>query len=572
MNLRHKPVEHSAANWPSDRLLGDGGQHSQFDGMRKPYGLGAILFWGARIMKTVFGLLAALSIAWAGQARAEDTLSAATDSGPVVGSQDQGVRQWLGIPYAAAPVGPLRWQPPRRPVPWTSPKLTKSYGPECAQNAELGVFGKAGGSEDCLYLNVFSPAEAGAGAKPLPVFVWIYGGSLLVGAADDYDPRRLAREGKATVVTFNYRTGLLGFFAHPDLARRGTPTGNYGLMDQQFALDWVQRNIAQFDGDPSNVTIAGESSGGMSVYAQMVSPGSAGKFQTGIAMSGSALALKYPRFGSSVPLSDALAKGEAFAKAMKCDTQVLDCLRRLTTAEILAAQGPYTIVRPIIDGQFLPVDFPDAFKTGRFNKIRLIQGSTRDEARFFVGLGENGGAAAMTADDYPKILAGYFGKELAPAVEREYDLAQFENPSEAYAAAVTDYFFSCPDLAIARWIGAKAPVFDYEFADRTAPAYLKPTSYPQAASHTYELPYLFPGFHGGAGQPVALNSPQDRLASAMITLWTHARDIGNSASGWTPYDPDRDNVLRLSLPAPAMTSGRYRLTHHCDFWDRSGAY
>lgn len=508
--------------------------------------------------------MAWLALGMSGEAAAQAVLPVLLDDGPIHGQQLGDIESYRGIPYAAPPVGQLRWQPPRRPKAWRTPVVADSYRSQCAQNADLGVFGKPGGSEDCLYLNVFVPEHASG--EHLPVFVWIYGGSLLVGAADDYDPMQMAREGKAVVVTFNYRVGLFGFFAHPELAKGKDPTGNYGLMDQQFALDWVQRNIARFNGDPTRVTIAGESSGGNSVLAHMVAPGSAGKFRTGIAMSGAAAALNYPRFGSLIPLSDALAKGVDFAKAANCEGKGIACLRALSTAQVLEKFRPFASVRPIIDGKTLPISFNDAFRSGRFNKATLIQGSTRDEANFFVGLGEQGGAVPMDREAWVKTMTGYFGEEIAQSVMREYPIDRFENPSEAYTAAVTDYFFACPALATNRMIGNQAPVFAYEFADRTAPSYLKPTSFPQAAYHTSELQYLFPGFHGGAGLPVSLNARQNALSSAMIKVWAQGE------ANWPRFDAAKDNVMTFDLAGPRLQEGKFRKAHHCDFWDAAGVY
>ncbi len=166
---------------------------------------------------------------------------------------------------------------------------TKNYSERAIQNFDLGVFSQSGGSEDCLYLNVFVPQNSKN--KKLPVFFWIHGGGLFVGSASNYDPVPLAKQGKAVVVTFNYQLGAFGFFAHPALDSEGHSFANYGLMDQIFALDWIRRNISKFGGDPENITIAGESSGGQSVLAFMVSPKTEGKFQAAIGMSACTVAL-----------------------------------------------------------------------------------------------------------------------------------------------------------------------------------------------------------------------------------------------------------------------------------------
>lgn len=222
----------------------------------------------------------------------------AIDSGPIQGLDDGELLSWEGIPYAAPPTGANRWQPPRPVAAWTKTYQATILGNQCVQNADLGAFATPGGSEDCLYLNVYTGKQALQSARAeglkLPVLVWIHGGSLWVGQGGDYDPRKLAVQGGVVVVTINYRLGMFGFFAHPDIDDEGHPVANYGQMDQSFALDWVQRNISAFGGDPDNVTIAGESSGGTSVIAQVVSPWSKGKFQYAIVMSGASMVITPP--------------------------------------------------------------------------------------------------------------------------------------------------------------------------------------------------------------------------------------------------------------------------------------
>src|SRR5690348_1421267 len=204
------------------------------------------------------------------------------DGGLVRGADAAGVNSFLGLPYAAPPTGNLRWRPPQPAAAWTGVRDATTFGPSCPQAAS--PFAPPGPfSEDCLYLNVYAPAGHGSGAGGRPVLVWIHGGGLTQDAGRDYGGAKLAADG-AVVVTINYRLGALGFLAHPALASHGA-AGNYGLMDQQAALRWVRHNIARFGGDPDNVTIAGQSAGGLSVLAQMVSPGARGLFQRAIVQS-----------------------------------------------------------------------------------------------------------------------------------------------------------------------------------------------------------------------------------------------------------------------------------------------
>jgi para-nitrobenzyl esterase len=246
-------------------------------GIRQLLGTGIGRRPGARFCAGVIALGTVLAAATAAGVSTAATHSSASAT-PVVTIKDGALRgtargatdEFLGIPYAAAPVGPLRWRPPQPAAPWSGERDATTFAPHCAQPAT--PFGAASLSEDCLYLNVFAPAGRKHGGEGRPVMVWIHGGGLVIGESEDYDPAQLAADG-TVVVTINYRLGALGFLAHPALADRpGGSTGAYGLMDHQAALRWVQRNIRAFGGNPRKVTIAGESAGGLSVLAHMASP------------------------------------------------------------------------------------------------------------------------------------------------------------------------------------------------------------------------------------------------------------------------------------------------------------
>jgi para-nitrobenzyl esterase len=245
------------------------------------------------------------------------------EGGAVRGAASSGVYTFLGLPYAAPPIGALRWRPPRPPVPWDGVLDATQFAPSCPQLpspfAPAGPF-----SEDCLHLNVYNPALRRD--DDLPVIVWIHGGGFTQDGARNYDGSKLAADGTVVV---DYRLGALGFLAHPALARRPRgPTGNYGLMDEIAALRWVRRNIAKFGGDPNNVTIAGQAAGGLSVLDLLVSRRARGLFERAIVQSG-AFAL------TQQPLSDAEAAGEAFATAAGCPDQTSQCLRGLPVDTLL---------------------------------------------------------------------------------------------------------------------------------------------------------------------------------------------------------------------------------------------
>src|SRR5205814_7973955 len=245
------------------------------------------------------------------------------------------------------------------------------------------IFGVASSSEDCLFLNIFTTNNKRNGEKSSsssPVMVWIHGGALTVGESDDYIPTKLAHQGKVIVVTINYRIGALGFLAHPALTAESPDhiSGNYGIMDQQFALGWIQRNITAFGGDPQNVTIFGESAGGLSVFSHLASPASAGLFHRGIIESG-AYELTLPT------LADEESHGVVFAATIGCDDQSARCLRSKSVETILTNAALFD-GNPNVDGKVIPMSLDVAISSGQFNHVSLMQVTNHDEWRFFIAL------------------------------------------------------------------------------------------------------------------------------------------------------------------------------------------
>lgn len=363
-----------------------------------------------------------------------------TDEGPVKGMVVRGVREFLGIPYAAPPVGDLRWQPSQAHAPWLQPLDATKFANHCPQVAS--PFGVASLNEDCLYLNVFTLRTADDHAdredsSGRPVMVWIHGGALIAGESDDYDPEQLVKKGGVVIVTINYRLGLLGFFAEPALDAEPHLLANYGLMDQQFALQWVRRNIAPFGGDPNRVTIFGESAGGLSGFSNLASPKAAGLFQRAILESGA-----YQITSPLPTLAEGEAAGSAVATALGCTTgtkpTIAACLRSRSVADILGQQGSGAV--PIVDGQVLTEQLASAFGSGNFNRVPVIDGSNHDEWRLFVALDFDLLGSPLTAKGYPAALAATFGATLEPAIALQYPLSNYPSPDEAFAAAVTDPF------------------------------------------------------------------------------------------------------------------------------------
>jgi para-nitrobenzyl esterase len=486
-----------------------------------------------------------------------------TAGGLVSGTDVAGVDSFLGLPYAAPPVGNLRWRPPAPPGEWHGVRNATQFGPSCPQALTGNPLLPPGPiSEDCLYLNVYAPPVGSNDQGGRPVLVWIHGGGLVQDGARDYDGSKLAADG-TVVVTINYRLGALGFLAHPALASRpGGAAGNYGLMDQQAALRWVQRNIARFGGDPRNVTIAGQSAGGLSVLAQMVSPGARGLFQRAIVQSGT-FAL------NQRPLATAETAGETFATAVGCPDQSAACLRNVPVSDLVSKFG--VEIPGVVDGAVLPQPIGAALARGQFARVPVINGITHDEELLFVdGLkltvsqGTNIPLAAPldgSEATYEADIAQALGVSpaRAAAIAAVYPLsADPTRPDEVFGLAVSDASFACPALQVDRWTAARGvPTYAYQFNDDAAPGFGL-----GQATHGAELPYLF----DLPNMPVVLNPGQQALAASMRTDWASFAGTGNPSSAALPW-PSFNGTRVLSLvPLQSQVTTGFAAAHHCSFW------
>jgi len=488
------------------------------------------------------------------------------DDGLVRGMTAGTVNEFLGIPYAAPPTGNLRWRPPAPPAAWDGVRDATQFGASCPQPAS--PFAPPGPfSEDCLYLNVYTPTLGGSNDQGgRPVLVWIHGGGLTQDAGRNYDGSKLAADG-TVVVTINYRLGALGFLAHPALASRpGGAAGNYGLMDQQAALRWVQRNIAQFGGDPHNVTIAGQSAGGLSVLAQMVSPGARGLFQRAIVQSG-AFAL------NQQPLATAEAAGQTFATAVGCPDQSAACLRNVPVSDLVSNFG--VEIPGVVDGSVLTQPIGTALASGQFARVPVINGITHDEELLFVaGLsltvsqGTNIPLAGPAADpaNYQANIAQALGVSAAraAAIAAEYPLSAYPSPLVAFSLLVSDASFACPALQVDRWTAARGvPTYAYQFNDDNAPVNIVGASL-GLSTHGTELPYLFD--QPNAPYPAMLNPDQQALAASMRTDWASFAGTGNPSSRALPW-PSFNGTRVLSLvPLQSQVTTDFATAHHCSFW------
>jgi para-nitrobenzyl esterase len=497
-----------------------------------------------------------------------------TESGLVIGSTTGGVSQFLGIPYAAPPVGALRWRPPKRYgfFPGFALQATQ-FGSACTQPGGIG-------SENCLFLNVFrSEAEWGEGERRgRPVMVGIHGGGLIDGSSTAYNPELLVKKG-VIVVTINYRLGYLGFFAQSAIDAEGHLNGNYGLMDQQFALKWVRKNIAGFGGDPDRVTIFGESAGGQSVYAQLASPLASGMFRGAIAESGSYAEFQN-YFSNVVTLaqgettgSQSVPSGAAIADSVGCTSQTASCLRAVP-ASTMIAQEPFPLY-PFVDGRLLTQTISAAFASGEFNQVPVISGTNHDEYRLFVATGfDLVGKPILTSAEYDTATTALWGPALGPPVLASYPFASYPFGGEALGASGTDGVFSCPARNADQSLSKFVPTYTYEFNDENAPPaqalFGGLLTFPLGAYHSAELPYLFPGVDV-FGLPATLSSQQVQLSDAMVSYWTKFAKTGDPNSFeepfWSPYSASSDEFQSLIPPTPVVESN-FNTGHRCSaFWD-----
>jgi para-nitrobenzyl esterase len=511
---------------------------------------------------------------------------ALTQSGLVFGTTTNGVNEFLGIPYAVPPVRALRWVPPKRYGFFPGFVLNATtFGSQCTQGG--------GGSENCLFLNVYTPPlglRGGFGGRRrirtddrgaslgfpfgLPVMVWIHGGGLTGGAGSDYDPSELVKKG-VIVVTINYRLGLLGFLAQTALDGEGHDAGNYGFMDQQLALNWVRKNIAGFGGDPNKVTIFGESAGGQSVYSQLASPTAAHLFRGAIVESGSYVEFQ-DYFDSIVTLPIGETTGTSFAPAgnsiassVGCASETAACLRAVPAATLVGVQAG--VLYPFVDGTLLTQTPGQAFASGEFNQVPVIAGTNHDEYRLFVADEYALGNALTTLAEYDDAEQALWGPVLAPIVDSLYpdSPANDLNGPEALGAAGTDGIFVCPARNADQLLSQFVTTYAYEFNDENAPpaqSSIPGLTFPLGAYHSAEIQYLFVV----GGTPAPFTPAQQQLSASMVTYWTQfAKNLDpNSPTQptWSPYSTSTDEFQSLVPPTPVVES-TFADDHQCGFWD-----
>jgi para-nitrobenzyl esterase len=530
-----------------------------------------------------------------GQQNKANGSAVSTTDGPVKGFITNGVNTFLGIPYAAPPVGDLRWMPPQPPEKHGLLDATQ-FAPSCEVTEQQSFGGPERTSEDCLYLNVFTTGSKGA-AKP--VIVWLYGGGNVEGESNDYDASKLATGGPlgtpTVVVTLNYRLGLFGFLSEGHLnSENGNGNwGNYGILDQQAALRWVRDNIANFGGDPTRVALGGQSAGAVDTGANVLSPGAAGLFNRAIYQS------SLPALTGLPTAATALTRGNAFAAAAACSTSA--CLRDLSAARILELQGtakgnlidptinqPYTI-GPFVDGTIIPDQPETAFTTGQYNHMPTMAGTTKDEFTWVLGLTEY-----FTGPPRVALTPAQYLANNSAAVLDEYPLSDYGgDPTLAQNRVSTDRT-KCQTLHVINLWAPAIATYGYDFTYQDAPynwpqmpnAYNigSPGSgtglFQPLAAHTIDIQFLFDKWHGGkfgvnkdqtSGQPRELQGPEITLSDQLVAAWTNFAASGDpngtGAPVWPVFTAGSGPFLQQDIPNSTETESQYRTNYHCDFWD-----
>lgn len=498
-----------------------------------------------------------------------------TRSGPVAGLLEGGVWRYLGLPYAAPPLGALRWRPPEAPEPWTAPRPSHAFGPACPQYDEAG---QVIGSEDCLTLNVWAPAAATTDGRPRPVLFFLHGGGHEQGSASElagdralYDGQSFAAEQGLVVVTVQYRLGPFGFLAHPALTAEGgrMASGNYGALDQLAALRWVHDNIGAFGGDSERVTVFGQSAGAVSSCRLLVSPLAAGLLHRAVLMSGACVA---------TPLAAAEGKGRTVADQLGCAAaaDLPACLRGRSTAEVMATLDPMDTGTDslgrmsydgVIDGYLLPEAPRALIAARRHNAVPVMLGNTA---------AENGRNAPRITSEaaYEVAVRAYVQRSgLPPGVADRalaaYPPADYPSPRDAYVALTSDVKFACQARTDARALVAaqEAPVFRYWFDH--VPERGGPNAAFFGAFHGLELPFLFGVTEFAVGLARYRPGPADLAVTAsMQGYWARFASTGDPNGGgaapWAAYDRAEEGYQRLASPVSGGTAVRGA---QCDFWD-----
>jgi para-nitrobenzyl esterase len=463
-----------------------------------------------------------------------------------------GVRVFKGVPFAAPPVGDLRWKPPQTAASWTGIRKADAFGNRCVQTNPYPdqIWRDHGESEDCLYVAIWTAAKSADEHRP--VLVWFYGGGFASGSGDEprYDGEHLAAKG-VVVVNVNYRLGVLGFFAHPELTKESEhkASGDYGLLDQTAALEWVQKNIAAFGGDPGNVTIGGESAGSFSVSAQMASPLTKGLFEKAIGESGAFFPVSPSGGLGLIDLGKAEARGEQFAAELGAHS--LADLRAMPATELRNRSAKDRPFEPIIDGYFLPADAYTLYAEGKQAHVPLLAGWNRDEAKFAPSRSKN----KPTAVTFPAQLKQQFGAK-ADAALKVYPAATDAQAMDSAGDLASDNFIA---YSTWKWLELQAktsgePVYGYIFnqvAPYRPPSDMKPSL--RGAAHATEIEYVFDALD--LNPKAAWTAADRKVADLMSSYWANFMKSGDPNGPGLPKWPvysAKDEYAVMNLDANAQ--------------------
>ncbi len=480
----------------------------------------------------------------------------------------------LGIPYAAPPVGDLRLRAPIEHAAWTDVRDATEFGSASLQTKT--EYGRAEGSEDCLYLNVYRPGSADP-SSPLPVMVWHHGGGFVSGSGNAFYGAYLAQTANAVVVTVNYRLGPLGWLGLPSLAAEAPAhsTGNYGLLDYIAALTWVQRNISAFGGNPGLVTIFGQSAGGEVALGLVGSPMGAGLFHRAISMSAPA----------SIPLptvAESAASREEFLAKLGCSDEAtqIERLRSLTAQEIIdAADESWDMVAdtglswtPTIDGVVLLDQWINRFRQGKINRVPVMMGNTKDEVRLMGAIYENNNKQKITPAQATFIAKNFFGPK-ADKVIHEYAIGSAVEPFGPICASLTDALFAIGLSDDCDALSDLVSVFRYQSFDPNAPESHVHALYTKiGAGHDSDLPYLFQ-WDDFEGQQPTFTPEQQALAVAMGRYFGQFAATGDPKTDGLPHWPPTSDGQTIQYLETASTGGvrsvptsEYLAEHKVAFW------
>ncbi|WP_292933124.1 carboxylesterase family protein [Novosphingobium sp. PASSN1] len=520
-------------------------------------------FWRALVAAMVLLLAAPLAAQSAPQGEIVTTAS-----GKVEGFVRGGMLEFRGIPYAAPVAGDARWSLPQPAASWAGVLPAMHFGGACPQAARYGLTERSD-EENCLTLNISLPTTKAAAKRP--VLVWIHGGAFVGGAASLYRLDRLAKGMDAVVVSVNYRLGVFGFMAPP----AGTPGAGrvLGLEDQRLALRWVKTNIAAFGGDPENITLAGESAGAASVCMHLMAPDETRTlFRRAIIQSSAC----------GTPLR-ALPQAELFAakvaKEAGCTdpAALLGCLKAIDPQSLIAAgaraaSGELLAFAPFAGSATIPRPTLAALQAGDFARVPILYGFTRDEMRLYVGYDVQGGAK-ITPETYPLAVRAIYGDKTDKVLAR-YPLKPGEHPAETLGSLMTDFMpglgiTHCMMLESSRLLAAHTPVFQWEYADRTAP--VRGVSIPISpepgfnlgAVHSAELNALFPGFSNTAAMTAPdLGPASQALADVIVATWAAFLRGDPSPREWPATRPGSAMRFAPAHVGPVDAWSEYQ----CDFW------